>query len=267
MRHKFLLILGIAGLVATLATSGQGQLLVDLSNPNITGGEINGALYLTDMTEGSGSGIFGKDSAGCFSSIQNVGVQEGYNTSAKNIMDSNRVPTYSHEIKLGQMGVATVNNKDYITFLLDINESNKAGECLLTLDDVKIFTTTATAITNPTVESLMSDSRLTLRYSMDTATVNNTVLLDFNRLGTGSGGSDMGLFVPVSYFNGVLASENLYIYSKFGGDLSVGSAEAGAEEWTARVELRQIPEPTSFSLICLSGAGFFFRRRRPSPQW
>ena len=99
---------------------------------------------------------------------------------------------------------------------------------------------------------------------MDAAGVNNSVLLDYDRNGGGSGTADMGLFVARSVFNGVNLNQNLYLYSKFGGDIAKGDADAGFEEWTAGkgTSPMTVPEPGAFALVSLIGMGFFMRRRR-----
>ena len=135
------------------------------------------------------------------------------------------------------------------------------------MDDVKIFTTQATGITNPTLNSLLTDPRLTLRYDMD-AGANNTVLLDYKRNSGGSGIADMALLIPSSVFLGANVNDTVYLYSRFGGDVTGASADstsdAGFEEWTAGRGERTVvvPEPSSFLLGLIGAATLIARRRR-----
>lgn len=261
MKHPLIVSLSVACFCAAFVTPSNGQTIVDLSDTNVNSGVINDAIYGVDTSQPSGTGIFGRSAGGVFLTIQNNGVEQGYNTSAKGIMDIKRVPQWNHEITVGSLGVVTIGNKQFIPFLLDINESANNNNHLLSLDDVKIFTTSATRVSDPTVGSLLADPRLTLRYDMD-AGGNNSVLLDYNRSGRGSGAADMALFVPLSVFGGVAPSQNLYLYSKFGGDIAKGDADAGFEEWTPGRPADCIPEPTSFSLVGLCALACFARRRR-----
>ncbi|MBC8127475.1 MAG: PEP-CTERM sorting domain-containing protein [Gloeobacteraceae cyanobacterium ES-bin-144] len=261
MKHSIIVIVRVASLCAALVTSSNGQTLVDLSDTNVNSGVINGAIYAIDSSHPSGTGIFGRGAGGVFLTIQNKGVEQGYNTSAGGIMDTKRVSQWNHEITVGSLGVLTIANQEYVPFLLDINESASSKNSLLSLDDVKIFTTSATAITNPTVGSLLADPRLNLVYDMD-AGANNSVLLDYNRIGGGSGSADMALFIPRNVFSGIPLNQTLYLYSRFGGDISKGDADAGFEEWTQGKGTSAIPEPATFSLIGLCALGYLVRRKR-----
>ncbi|MEP2775074.1 MAG: hypothetical protein ABJQ29_08390 [Luteolibacter sp.] len=268
MKHqKLRTLVACTGLALACLSSANSQTLVDLSDTSVNSGMINGAIYMIDGTQPAGTGIFGRNSGGVFLTIQNNGVEEGYNTSARNIMDTKRIPQWNHEITVATLGVVTVDNKDYVPFLLDINETANDNKRLLSLDDVKIFTTQATGITNPTLSSLVNDSRLTLRYDMD-AGANNSVLLDYGRSGSGSGKADMALLVPVSVFDGAAAGDTVYFYSRFGGDVvgasADSSADAGFEEWTAGTgrPITVIPEPSAMLLGLIGALGLLIRRKR-----
>lgn len=266
MKHTPRSIVACSAFAAACLSIAHGQTFIDLSDTAVSTGSINGAIYMMDGTQPSGTGIFGRNSGGVFLTIQGNGVEEGYNTSATGIMDTKRVPQWNHEITIASLGVVTFNSRDYVPFLLDVNESGSKNNRLISLDDVKIFTTQATAVAAPTLGALVSDPRLTLRYNMD-AGANNSVLLDYRRNSSGSGKADMALLVPASVFAGALLSDTVYLYSRFGGDVVGATAEstsdAGFEEWTQGVGTPLVvPEPSS-SLICLLGAaGLLLRRKR-----
>ena len=237
---------------------------LDLSNTSINSGVINGAIYSVDTTHPSGTGIFGRDSGGVFLTIHGKDVEQGYNTSAKDVMDTKRVPQWNHELRTSDLNTVDIGGDTYVPFLLDINEpANKNN--LLSLDDVRIFISPNAGISHQSLEDMLSDPNMTLIYSLDTTfgDSNSWVLLDYNRSGSGSGSADMGLFVPADLFAGASASDYVYLYSKFGGDGA--SAEGGFEEWTLGAgtgKLTQVPEPSGASLALAAGLILFLRRKR-----
>ena len=258
--------MAIAGVIGI--GCAHAQTLIDFADTSVTQGEINGALFTVDGTHPSGTGIFGRDSGGVFLTIQKNGVEEGYNTSASGIMDTKRIPQWNHEIFVSDLEVVEVDGKFYTPFLLDINESANKKNRLLSLDDVKIFTTDQTGITNPSLDSLLSDPELTLRYDMDVGG-DNTVLLDYLRNSSGSGTADMAFLLSMDVFEGAQSSDTVYFYSRFGGDVANAGANfdvdanAGFEEWTQGVgSPNQIPEPSASLLLLMSGTMMLFRRSR-----
>jgi hypothetical protein len=267
MKNMLRKVVACSGLAAACLSTAYGQTLVNLADTSVNAGTINGAIYMMDGTQPSGTGIFGRSSGGVFLTIQGNGVEEGYNTSAGGIMDTKRVPQWNHEITIATLGVVVFESRSYVPFLLDVNESSANDKRLISLDDVKIFTTKASGITNPTLNSLLTDSRLTMRYNMD-AGANNSVLLDYKRNSSGSGKADMALLVPVSVFAGAAATDTVYLYSRFGGDVLNAGAEsttdAGFEEWTAGTgtPLTVIPEPSSLLIGLLGSLGLLLRRKR-----
>lgn len=235
---------------------------LDLSDPGVTSGVINGAIYSVDTTHPSGTGIFERDSGGVFLTIQGNGIEEGYNTSASGIMDTKRVPQWNHELLASELNTVTIGSGSYVPFLLDINEpANKNSP--LSLDDVRIFISSSAGISHQSLDEMLSDPSLTLVYSLDSSLgdANSWVLLDYNRSGSGSGTADMGLFVPTDVFAAANPSSYVYLYSKFGGD--VENAEGGFEEWTLGAGTPiSVPEPTGLALVLVTGLILSVRRNR-----
>ena len=251
----------------TISTGFTEAQQINLADTSVTGGVINDALYLIDTTQPAGTGIFARDSRGVFLSIQANGIEEGYNSEATNIMDTKRVDQWNHPIKFSDLNLVTINGMSYVPFLLDVNESMGGGRNLISLDDVKIFTSKDAALADKTLDALLINSDSVLRYSLDNGANNPSswVLLDYARQSSGSGQADMGLFVPFAAFAGASMTDYIYLYSRFGGDVAGAGADAtsdaGFEEWTLGAGTR-VPEPTSALLVTLGGIAACLRRRR-----
>jgi len=263
----------LSGALAFSLTTARAVTQIDLRTEIFN--NIGDAIYLFDNTlHPSGTGVFGADSGGVFSTIQgpaNDGFQQGYNTSAPDIMQNGRTSTWNHEIQVSDLTTVTVSDTEYVTFLLDINEPADPKQSLITLDDVKIFTSSGMIAATTLTDLLVAG---TLRYSMDVGEtdLNTFVLLDFNRVRGGSGSGDMTLLVKASLFDFGALDDYVYLYSRFGGDNAsqlAGDvntlANAGFEEWTLGAGIigddpGELPEPSTGMLGAL-GLMMILRRR------
>jgi len=236
----------LSGALALSLTSAQAVTMIDLRTEMFN--DIGGAIYQFDTTHPSGTGVFGADSGGVFSSIQgpaNGGSEEGYNTSASGIMDNKRVPKWNHEVLVSDLVTVSREGVNYVPFLLDINEPNAETKWLITLDDVKILTS-PNELVETTLSGLLGAG--TLRYDMD-AIADSFVLLDYSRIGGGSGTSDMTLLVLASLFDSAADTDYVYLYSHFGSDDASSLvddantlAHSGFEEWTLGDGARDVPD-------------------------
>jgi hypothetical protein len=227
-----------------------------------TSGLINGAQYVQG-NGGSGTGVFP-----AFVQISGSGaafdpafpnVRQGYNTTANNTFDNGSSATFNHEITFSQLPIFNFGGISYYSFLLDINENNNAIDRFLSLDDVKIFTSTTA---NQSTETLPPNLG-TLRYDMDGAPDGDSrVLLDYT-LNPGSGQYDMELRVPTANFAGALGTDFVYLYSKFGvaginpaafpaGDYGVSD---GFEEWAFNPTGGTTRTPDGGATLMLLGVG------------
>lgn len=233
--------------------------VVDLRGSVDASGYLNDAYFAVDNSQPAGTGIFGRDSGGVFSRIKMTGHEEGYNTSAGHVMD-NIDGIWTHDVLFSSLNTVTINNVLYVPFLLDVNENVPQGE--ITLESVYIFSSTAAGLSHQTLADLAADSATTLLFNLD-GNGDNSVLIDYNLQGQGSGRADMGMFIPLDLFDGVADSDYIILYSEFTG------SDAGFEEWTLGSGEGgppppddEVPEPSSSALLLLALAPLLSRRRK-----
>ncbi len=249
----------VAGILAVGAPSAQAAIL-DLTGVT-TSGTINTAIFArTDIT-GQGSGIFP-----AFVQIEgNAGpVTSAYNTTVNGVFDNTQTDTKNHAILLSQIPYVVISGVGYREFKLDINEPGNAGS-LLSLDDIQIFLSN---VANQSVETCagggacpgLVDISGTFVYRLDTGG-NNQIRLDGSLAG-GQGQADMFAYIPDSLFLGA-ATQNVYLFSRFGEGGGNYINNSGFEEWGVRVPTSiaceqtrtctppppVVPEPTSLLLM------------------
>jgi hypothetical protein len=241
---------------ACLATSAQAAVVYDLSTTStvVVNTTYGPAIFTTDFTKPTGTGVFQP-----FLSIQANGVEQGYNTSAKQgVFDTKREPQYNHEIRVSDLNQITIDGAQYYSFLIDINEPNAGDKSLITLDSLKLFTSTKAGQTTNNVESL-GVKRFDLDLPADS-------YIRYDDLNSGSGQGDIAFFIPVSAFAGARSTDYVYMYQKFGESDATGTTQGGFEETAI---FRPIPEvgsilPLAGVLGMVVGANHFGRRRRQS---
>jgi len=205
-------------------------------------------------------------------------IESAYNTTVDKTLDVGAPDNFNHELLLSDLKVETIGGITYYKFILDINEDKNAADRYLSLDDVQLFQST---IANQSVETFSGgvvDIDGTLVYRLDTANVDNVVLLDYS-FDNGSGSGDMSMFIPVSAFNG--EGQYVYLYSQFGVTGLVGSgcsehpveqpcrnygSSDGFEEWI-NAGGTPVPEPATMVLLgtgLLGIAGKVRRRMKKS---
>jgi len=204
------------GLTAQPAKAGY----IDLTTAN-SSGTINNALFSQGPSH-AGTGIFPS-----FVEIggANKNIVEGYNTTVNNVLDNGSSAVHNHEVLTSDLRITVLaDGSKYFKFKLDINESTGGGNSYLSLDSLKIYTSTT-----PNQSTTNPNSLGTLRYDMGTG---NGVKLDYN-LEPGSGTSDLFVYIPV--WTNQVASQYVYLDSKFGvlgvdGSRDYGNSD-GFEEW------------------------------------
>jgi len=241
------------------------------------------ALYRTIDTLPAGTGVFDP-----FLTYQHKGVEEGYNSSqggsGQGFLDTKRVDKWNHDLHVGELLVVPGpdGKGSYYAFELDANETGTGNiNRLLSIDDIRIYTSPTDTAGGPGGVG-NNASRLnelgTLQYAQN-ATLGvtaNWVLIDSSRSEggstSGSGSSDMILYVPTSLFDDAGKTDFVYFYtingihdpSNDGPSSSVAGAQSNAfEEWRA-LNAPLVPDGGSTLLLmgsALTALGFCAGRR------
>jgi hypothetical protein len=252
--------LAIGSLAAALGSLPLHAVIVDLTTLGSTG-TINGALFYQTNPQSTGTGVID-------SFVQSIpgGVattSHAYNTTVNMVLDNGSSDQFNHSITLGLVPIFDIGGTEYREFLLDINETNSAGDEFLSLDEIQLF---VGGTANSSVETFTGgilDHDGTLIYQLD-AGGNNWVALNY-ALNPGSGAGDMFFYVPNSLFSGFGDSSVVTLYSAFGDEGVVdppGSAPAGNygqsdgfEEWALR-EATGTSVPDGGATVLLLGSAF-----------
>jgi hypothetical protein len=258
--------------VAILAGGTAQAIMVDLLQPN-SSGSVNTfygtAIFNTDTTQPTGTGVFDP-----FLTVQNNGVEQGYNSSNSNApFDVKRIPQWNHEITVSEMkqkASVTIGNAVYYRFLIDVNEPNTADKALISLDSLKLFTSPIVGQTTTNVEAL-GVKRFDLDIDPAGMAADNWALYDDRN--HGSGESDIAVLIPSSAFATASDSDYVYMYQKWGEHQSadlmlVNGTEGGFEETklggSFSISVAPVPEPTTvlFGIGLVACTGLSRRRTR-----
>lgn len=267
----------VLNLTNTTIAGNAPNTLVSTSNTTFRGGFLNGALFRDPSVDGSaGSGVFRDLYRVSPPSGNGNVVEQGYNRPG--VMDTSVPNGFDPYLKFGEL-IQDASQSSYI-FVIDINESNNATDRYLSVDDIKIWVGgTTDPTTLPTTLAGMTAQLGVPAYDMNPSGQQNFVLLDAT-LSSGSGGGDLFLFVPKSFFpaNANPAS-NIYIYTKMGSYTGAPGFGAGATQEQVSIPgksivggtptttstissgLAAVPEPSTFAAL-LAGGLLAFRRRR-----
>jgi len=236
---------------------------LDLTTAPPASGTINGAIYSTIDSQPTGTGVFQP-----FLTYQANGIEEGYNTSqggnGQGFLDTKRVPQWNHDLTVGDLAKVTIGGKTYYQFELDANEKGNGNkDRLLSIDNIRIYTS-ADNTANLVGDGANIDDLGKLRYAQnDLGSTANWVLIDASKKEggstSGSGSSDLVVYVPTDLFIGALDTDLLYFYTINGVN---SRADAGFEEWKAYTTT--VPDGGSTLLLLgssLTALGFLAGRR------
>jgi len=250
IKRTFIASLGFAAVLLSNASAT----VLDLGTSG--SGSVGGAIFDVNRDHPTGTGVYNP-----FLTVQANGSEQGYNSSTGNF-DTKREPQWNHEIRFSDLQQTTINGTAYFGFSVDINEPNGANKSTISLENLKLFTSsTLQNSTSTDSNGIFNGSLGTLRYNMD-ATGNNTVLYDDQQSGSGSG--DIDIFIPVSAFGNTKSTDYVYMY-QFWGNADASTA-GGFEETRLIAGITPVPEMSALfpivGLMVAVGSTHVLRRRR-----
>ena len=244
--------IAVAGLAVVASVNAT---VIDLTGNN-NSGAANGAQFDWTPQQPTGTGVIQP-----FVRIQANVTEQGYNTSGGTPFDE-KAGTWTHDVQFSdlQTTAVSIGGTAYFQLLLDVNEPS-GNQSLISLDRLEFYTSNVGSQTTTDIGSLG-----TLRWSLDGAD-DSYILLDASR-NSGSGSGDMYAYIPVSAFAGVSDTDFIYMYSRFGDQVSAdGSTEGGFEEWSLVDNISAVPEVSAlFPIVGVIAAigltHLLYRRRR-----
>ena len=240
-------------LAAAFLSAAAQAAFVDLTGNNNSGTINNGIFSFADQ-QPTGTGVIDP-----FLRVENSPTEQGYNTSGGTPFDDKAGP-WTHNIQISDLrnSIQNINGTQYFTLLLDVNEPN--AQSLISLDSLSFYTSSIGSQTTTNINQLG-----TLRWSLDGAG-NSYVLLDAAR-NHGSGSGDMYAYIPVSAFAGANDSDYVYMFTRFGDQMSAdGTSAGGFEEWAIINNIAAVPEMNALfpilGLFATMISARYFRRQR-----
>ena len=267
---------GVGALViaAGLVQSSSGAVVtLDLLTAGSTAAGPSGSFF-KQVATGAGTGNWDP-----FLSLDSKkGILQGYNTDANASAGSPDIVTgggRTHSVTFGQLRYTTVGGIDFVRFSLDINEPGNPPEQYLALNDFRIFAPVGPGFANYSGSVAGLGTPL---YNMDTVGNDRTVLMDYS-LQSGSGVSDMELFVPLSLFGSLAADRSIVVYTRIGDGAGItgypgisawGADAGGFEEWRLSTTDKPVavPEASTYVMAAglIGGLGIVEVRRRRSQK-
>jgi len=239
----------------------------------------DGAKFGTVDNQPTGTGVFKP-----FLTLQNNPIEQGYNTSGnadgtvnKDVFDTKRQPNWNHDIKLGDLQ----KQDGFYVFELDANETGVGNiNRLLSIDNIVIYGSPngkqGTEVFDANGILQFTDKKLV--YAMNNpntpaATMPNWVTIDASRSDggstSGSGSSDLLVYIPVHFFTdaNVQDSDYVYFYNLNGVHYQSEqgtSADAGFEEWRSKQGPNSVPDGGNTLVLfgtAIAALGVVARRR------
>ena len=250
LKHALLAAIVILPSIAAFATE------LDLSGSATSGsltGAVGGTAIFSEIsTHPAGTGVF--DPFLTINSPANSKTEQGYSTDGTLYLNQQR-PEWNTLLKVSDLAKINIGGTNYYAFELDANEPSGSAKVLLSVDNIRIYTSSTdnTGAVQSDVSKLESPSPLgTLRFALNDPlksgsnyNITNWVKMDASTDGIadtqghngGSGFSDLIVYIPASDFPNL--NDYIFFYdlngAHFQADVGGDAAEAGFEEWRAVV--------------------------------
>ncbi len=250
----------ITGILSGIAIAAP----IDLTTgPNASVTASDGSVWRIANNHPTGTGVYDP-----FLRVGAQGTEIGLNTDAKHVQvydDQGGGDQWTHSLNWSDVGIVTVNGKQYYDFTLDINEADNKIARYLSLDVFRLYAYSGPLGGSATDVSQLGNPVYDLSSSVP---IGPSVLMDYHIINQGSGGDDMEALIPV--IAGITPSDFLYLYVQFGAydDNLVRchrdySSDAGFEEWRVLQSPVSVPEPGTLLLFgsALLGLGYFRIKR------
>lgn len=260
-------LLGIVFAASFLLTNPCANATVyDLTTAPVTGVTLpDGSIFqINDPQSSTGTGVIGP-----FLRLQANGSEQGYNSSNNANFDT-KTGIWTHDLQIGDLKAA-LNNPNYVSFLVDVNQTNSNPN--ISLDRLQIWASPTQISSSQSINTTDSNGNFngslgTLLWTLDnpawTGNTDNSILYTDGMSGSGSG--DIRFFVPASIFYGLPTAEYIYMYQQWG--TTSGYQTNGGFEETYSIGQYVIPEASSLiplGLVMAFGIGLHCLRRRSSP--
>ena len=216
--------------------------LIDLTVTDALGegngsGTANGALIYHAMLVKEDARMHNNET-GSIMQIQKDGTEIGYNTGGTAQFDTSK----TQDVVYSAMTAREMEGTMYYEFVVKINETGGNPGELLTINEIRIYTSPTASISTTVLADLG-----TLRWNLD-GDENNSVNLDYSLGEIRTNDLDMVYYVPVALFDGVADTDYVYMYYELGDDLTnpaAYSSNDGFEEmFLFTVEYYgDVPEP------------------------
>jgi hypothetical protein len=261
------------GLLAGAGLSVHAVTVHDLTAPGTDSANVAGvvggtAIFSDFFSQPTGTGVFqpftdsqAKQNGPSGSKY----IEQGYNSDGQTYLDAARKP-WNHLLKLGDLAKVNVSGREYYAFVLDSNEQGNRGDNLISLDNIRIYTSSTDTAASAQAGGSDLANLGTLRWALNNAptavdgpfNVDTWIKLDSNQENTvngksngGSGKADLIAYIPTAAFAGAQSTDYLWFYNLMGVN---ENADAGFEEWSALKGPQNFPDGGATAMLL--GASF-----------